>query len=106
MAGVQLPAGWKFDGIDLVSRLAKRQPEMARTLFWRGRRAESTWKAVREGNLKYVVHTQRGAKVLEGLFDLAADSGEKTDLLATRAADGARLRERLAGWEKEVAPVR
>ena len=104
--GARPPAGRAFDGIDLLARIAGRQPEIARTLFWRGRRADSNWKGVRDGALKYVVRTVAGATTVEGLYDLDADPGEQHDLRAGRPADTARLRRLLATWEKEVAPVR
>ncbi len=105
-AGAKLPPGFHFDGIDVLAAVAAGGPTIPRTLFWRGRRGDSTWKAVREGSLKYVIRTV-GAKVEEeGLFDLDADVGERHDLLAQRPADGARLRQLLVAWEKEVAPRR
>jgi len=106
IAGAQLPAGRTFDGIDVLARLQERQPDLPRTVFWRGRRGTNDWKAAREGSLKYVVNTAAGAIKTEGLFDLAADMAEHHDLLASRPADAERLRGLLAAWEKEVAPVR
>ncbi len=101
-----VPAGHAFDGIDLLGAIAARTEPAARPLFWRGRRGESTWAAVRDGTLKYVRRTQRGAVTVEGLFDLAPDPGEQHDLLATRPADAARLKQLLAAWEADVKPVR
>lgn len=105
-AGVQLPAGRTFDGQDVLAWLEEGKPELSRTVFWRGRRGSSNWKAVRDGSLKYVIHTDRGAVEDEGLFDLDADRGEEHDLRASRPADAERLRGLLAAWEQEVAPVR
>lgn len=106
IAGAQLPAGRTFDGMDVLARLQERQPDLPRTVFWRGRRGNNAWKAAREGSLKYVVNTATGATRTEGLYDIAADPGEAHDLLASRPADAERLRSLLAAWEKEVAPVR
>ena len=105
-AGGSLPEGRTLDGMDILSRLANRQPEISRTLFWRGRRGESTKKAVRDGSLKYVVQTVRSETKLEGLFDLDADPSEQRDLSENRPADVAHLRQLLADWEREVQPRR
>lgn len=105
-SGARLPAGRTLDGHDLLARLAARQPEVPRTVFWRGRRGKGAWKAVREGSLKYVVRLVDGRKEVEGLFDLSVDQGEQHDLLANRPADADRLRRLLAAWEDEVRPTR
>lgn len=105
-AGANMPAGRTFDGIDIVRRIERRAPEISRTLFWRTRRYAGAWKAVRDGNLKYVVHFDGPKTDLEGLFDLAADPAEQRDLLTSRPADAVRLRRLLADWEKEVQPKR
>lgn len=105
-AGAKVPSGRTFDGIDVLAMLADRKPEVARTLFWRGRRGDSTWRSVREGSLKYVYRTVAGKTTVEGLFDLDADTAEQKDLKASRPKDVARLRETLAAWEKQVAPIR
>lgn len=93
-----------FDGIDILAQVEKGD-EAARTLFWRGRRGDKTWRAAREGTLKLVVQ-QTGEKLQEYLFDIRTDPGEKEDLLATRTADAERLRKALADWEREVKPAR
>jgi hypothetical protein len=76
-----------------------------RTLFWRARRGERTWWAVRDGSLKYVARRD-GTRKAEYLFDLRDDPGEKANLLAGRGDDAARLRRLLAEWERKVRPVR
>lgn len=104
--GAKPPAGRTLDGIDVLARLEENQPDLPRTVFWRQRRGQSTWKAAREGSLKYVIRVVGGKTDIEGLFDLDADSAEQHDLRAARAPDADRLRGLLAAWEKEVAPAR
>lgn len=104
-AGVNAPLDSPFDGIDLLGRVAERQPTVPRMLFWRGRRAENAWWAVRNADLKYVRRKQ-GAEMKEWLFDLAADVAERNNLLAARPADAQRLKRRLDQWEREVQPRR
>jgi N-acetylgalactosamine-6-sulfatase len=105
VAGTKAPRERPFDGVDIVESISKGQPPPKRPLFWRGRRAERTWSAVRAGELKYV-RFRDGTKVTEYLFDLHDDPGEKTDLLAARQEDAARLKQLLADWEKTVKPRR
>jgi N-acetylgalactosamine-6-sulfatase len=104
-AGAGPPKGRPFDGIDVLGRLRQGQPLLRRTLFWRARRGDRTWWAVREGSLKYVAR-QDGGRRVEYLLDLAHDPGEKNNLLARSAEDAARLRRLLAEWEAEVRPRR
>jgi N-acetylgalactosamine-6-sulfatase len=105
VAGVGAPPARPFDGVDLLFRLATRQPSTPRTLFWRGRRGENAWWAVRDGDLKYIRRKQ-GDGMQEWLFDLAADIAERSNLLAARPAEVQRLKGRLAQWETEVRPSR
>jgi N-acetylgalactosamine-6-sulfatase len=104
-AGAAPPPGRALDGIDVLADVAAGRPVQPRTLFWRARRGERTWRAVRDGALKYLSR-QDGAATTEWLFDLAADPAEKEDLLARRPDDGQRLKALLAGWEREVQPRR
>ncbi|MBI5685410.1 MAG: sulfatase-like hydrolase/transferase [Verrucomicrobia bacterium] len=102
-AGVTPPR--PFDGVDVLGAIARGEPLPARALFWRGRRGERTWRAVRDGALKYVSRTD-GAVKEEFLFDIARDATEEKNLLVERPADAARLKAKLAAWEAEVRPQR
>ena len=75
-----------------------------RTLFWRGKRGERTWWAVRDGDLKYVRKTE--GKTDEWLYNLTDDIGEENDLSQSRPKDVARLKKLIANWEKRVKAVR
>ena len=98
-AGVTPPRPW--DGVDILRGKAPPQ----RTLFWRQRRGEVTWRAVRDGSRKYVTQA-KGSRLEEYLFDLDRDPGEQTNLLAEQPAEVARLKKLLANWETEVKPSR
>ena len=93
-----------YDGYDILAHVTGSNPDFSRTLFWRGKRGERTWTAVRDGNLKYVRKTE--VLTEEWLYDMAKDIGEKNDLRAKRPNDVARLKALLAKWEKDVRPVR
>ena len=94
----------QLDGLDIVKHVSARKPDFARTLFWRGKRGERTWSAVRQGDLKYV--RKKEGETQEWLFDLSRDIGEKTNLSSSKPKEFALLKKLLADWEKEVQPVR
>ncbi|MFW6163755.1 MAG: sulfatase-like hydrolase/transferase [Planctomycetota bacterium] len=104
IAGAGPPARG-FDGIDIVGHVAEGKPTVERTLFWRGRRGQRTWRAVRDGDLKYV-SKRDGDAFEEWLFDLSKDPGEHNSLLDARPDDAKRLKGLLAAWEKDVQPSR
>jgi N-acetylgalactosamine-6-sulfatase len=94
-----------FDGIDILRDVEEDRPASRRTLFSRLRRGDSTWRAVRDSDLKYVSH-QAGKRMEEHLFDLAKDPSERTDIAVERSNDMERLRQLLSLWESEVRPRR
>lgn len=103
LAKAKVPAD-RTDGTDIIAHIADNSPDTPRTLFWRGKRGERTWAAVREGNLKYVRKTE--GQIEAWLYDVSKDLGEKNDLLTKQPNDAARLKALLAKWEKDVRPVR
>jgi N-acetylgalactosamine-6-sulfatase len=105
LAGGQLPRDRAFDGIDIIGLLEEKKPLQRRTLFWRGRRGERTWRAVRDGDMKYVCRAEK-ERFDEYLFDLNVDVGEAHDLIKERPQDHRRLKRLLSDWEAEVRPVR
>jgi len=105
VAGAAPPPGRKFDGIDIIREIELGRPPRKRTLFWRAKRAERTWRAVRDGRMKYLSLTD-GDKFQEYVFDLESDPREKNNLLAQAPDETARLKKLLAEWEKEVKAPR
>ena len=103
LAGAKVPAE-QLDGFDLVNHITAGRKDFSRTLFWRGKRGERTWSAVRSGDLKYVRKVE--GETSEWLFDLAGDIAEKNDLSGSRPGDLRRLKKLLADWEKDVRPLR
>jgi N-acetylgalactosamine-6-sulfatase len=101
LAGVRPAAERPFDGMDIVDHVANERAPVDRNLFWRARRGERTWKAVRSGNLKYIGR-QDEDRMTEYLFDLAADAAEKHNLLESRPREVRRLQDLLAVWEAHV----
>jgi len=104
-AGAKPPKNLPPDGVDVLKLLADGGEPVHRTLFWRQRRGDLTWRAVRDGPLKYLSRTV-GDDREEYLFDLAADVGEQHDLSAERAEDLSRMKKLLADWEAHVRPAR
>jgi len=103
LSGAKVPAG-QLDGFDLVNHITENRKDFARTLFWRGKRGERTWSAVRSGDLKYVRKVE--GETSEWLFDLAGDIAEKNDLSGSRPGELRRLKKLLADWEKDVEALR
>lgn len=94
-----------FDGIDIVEHIRQQKSDYPRSLFWRQRRGNVTWRGVRDGELK-LVSKQDGTQRQDWLFDLRSDPAEKTDLSAVRPAELRRIQELLVRWEREVKPNR
>ncbi len=103
LAGVDASLVEPLDGIDIIDHIEQGKPDLKRTLFWRGRRGNRTERAVRDGDLKYIHRHLDDGTEHEYLFNLTTDPGEKTSLLAKQTPVAARLRQRLAEWEREVA---
>ena len=92
-----------LDGIDIIAHAEQRLPEEPRTVFWRARRGDRTWKAVRDKSLKYIWKTE-GGKVEHWMFNLETDAGETNNLIGSQPADLLRLQALLAQWENEMKP--
>ena len=105
IGGAKLPEGRRFDGVDVLAEVTGARKPQPRMLFWRGRRADNTWKAVHDGDLKFVVEV-KGTRSTEYLFDLQYDPSEKNNLASERPGEIKRMREILAKWETEVQPSR
>jgi N-acetylgalactosamine-6-sulfatase len=101
-AGCQPPADRPLDGIDVLGQIARGEPAADRSLFWRARRADRTWKAVRDGTLKYV-WKEDGDQRSEYLFDLSEDVSEQNNLLEHRPETAAELKKKLSAWEAAMA---
>jgi arylsulfatase A len=104
LAGAEV-AESQLEGYDIIDHVATGKNDFARTLFWRGKRGDRVWAAVRDGDLKYVRKDESGQRD-QWLFDLSADIGEASDLAGKRPQDVDRLRRRLESWEADVTPVR
>ena len=94
-----------LDGIDILDHVARGKPDYPRTLFWRYRRGDLTWRSVLDGDLK-LIHRQEGAALQRELFDLAADEAEKKNLITERPRDLTRLEALLQAWQDDVKPAR
>lgn len=101
IANVSGAANEPWDGIDIIKHVRQQKPNFDRTLYWRKPRGDTTWKAVRQGNLKYVAK-RVGNEEKQYLFDLASDPAERNDLKGTRPKELQRLRSQWEDWETEV----
>jgi N-acetylgalactosamine-6-sulfatase len=100
-SGLTPPEDRPLDGIDVLGQIARGEPAQDRALFWRARRAERTWRAVRHADLKYLSR-QDGASVEEFLFDLKTDPGETRNLLSMKPNAASALKQKLSDWEHEM----
>jgi arylsulfatase A-like enzyme len=95
--GSPLPAGARYEGVDLFAILEGRAPEIERTLFWRTISNGRTQRAVRSGDWKVVQDSNHLM-----VFNLREDMGERNDLTSQRQDVARRLRPLLTKWEAEV----
>lgn len=110
VAGANLPQGVNLDGDDLLHHIQSETPDYPRTLHWRYRRDDITWRAIRDGDDKFIQRSQAG-KVEEWLFALASDPYETTNLLESESDEAvdlrlSQLRKKLQVWEDTVRPER
>lgn len=99
-----------LDGIDLIGHAADGKEDIERDLFWRARRGDRTWRAVRSGEWKYLTRTE-GGTTEKWAFHLGEDPGEQENYLerklpAELSTQIHALKEKLSEWEKEVTPER
>lgn len=95
----------KLDGIDILKHVQDGKRDFDRSFYWRARRGDRTWRAIRDADLKYIYKIE-GGKEEEWLFDVGQDSGEQENLLSKRSDAAERLRAKLVRWEKVVKPRR
>ncbi len=79
--------------------------ETQHTLFWRKRRGNQTWRAVRNGNMKYI-SDQQGEEKTKCLLDLVSDPEEKNNLIAIQDGTASNLHSLLQAWERDVKAKR
>lgn len=94
-----------LDGVDILQLLEHQSPLQPRTLFWRYRRADTTWRAVIDGHLK-LIHRQEGSNLQEEMFDLAVDPQEKRNLASHSPEARQRLDALLAQWQEDIKSSR
>jgi len=97
-AGGQVADDWKLDGVNLLPYLTGQNSERPHaTLYWRF----GEQMAIRHGDWKLV----KARGITEpALFNLAADIGEQTDLMAKEPAKAAELQALWDKWNAEQKP--
>jgi arylsulfatase A-like enzyme len=92
-AGALQPDGVQLDGFDALPVLKGTTPSPRDAMFWQ-RRGDM---AARVGRWKWV-QTSKGS----GLFDLANDLGEKSDVSADHPSEMAMMKARFEAWRKAM----
>jgi len=95
----------QLDGHDIITHVIEQKPNFSRTLFWRGKRGERVWKAVRHGDQKLVIKTGEPQQI-KSVFDLSIDPAEQKDLTATNPNLTLELVNLLQNWESSLKPKR
>jgi arylsulfatase A-like enzyme len=96
--GTAAPAEKPLDGIDLLPVLSGTTPATSRDLFWCSG-SEGGWWAVRSGDWKLVAEEEK-----IGLFHLAQDASEKTNLASENPEKLSELTNLHDSWLAEMAP--
>lgn len=95
----------KLDGYDIIDHVMKQRDELPRTLFWRGKRGNRVWRAVRHGDYKLV--TKEGeADPINAVYDLSVDPAETKDITDKRPDLKRKLSELLKTWERDTQSER
>ncbi|MEM8956017.1 MAG: sulfatase-like hydrolase/transferase [Verrucomicrobiota bacterium] len=105
VAGATVPDGGELDGVDILAKVVAGRADEDRELYWRSKRGERTWWAMRDGDWKYVKRDD-GGTVDEWLFELASDEGEARDLRGDNEERLEAMKRDLAEWESQVQAVR
>ncbi len=100
-AGIEPPAGRRFDGVNLLPVWRGEREQFERTVYWRYKRGKNRRKAVRHGWMKYLWDNGQ-----EGLYHLGEDVREERDLKEQMPEVAEELKAKLAEWEEEVRAPR
>ena len=107
LAATGTPPARTLDGINLLPILQGKNPPLPRTFFWRIYGPDRIQQAARAGDWKYVFDGGgTPQEIRQLLFDLEQDLAERHNRAYQHPEVVRELRDLLAGWEKEVAPVR
>lgn len=103
IGGATVPSDLILDGFDMLPVLMGKTASPRTEMFWDW---PPVFQAARVGNYKWISYVPRGRKgeveAKEELFDLAADPGEKSNLLAIKPDVLAQVKARFDAWRGEM----
>lgn len=106
IAGADAKSVDALDGIDILKHIEDGAQKFKRTLFWRSRRGDRTWEAVRSGPMKYLTKTEAG-ETESWLFDLDDDPEEQKPITGAGAKKAIEsLSDLYDTWAEQVKPTR
>ncbi|MEN3942829.1 sulfatase-like hydrolase/transferase [Prosthecobacter sp. SYSU 5D2] len=105
LADAKVPDGRPLDGQPVLVDVIEGRESAPRDFYWRARRGDRTWRAVRSGGWKWISREDPGDKE-EWLFNLSSDPTEKTDAKKSQRAEVTRLKALMMNWETEVKAER
>ncbi|MES2453895.1 MAG: sulfatase-like hydrolase/transferase [Bacteroidota bacterium] len=113
LAGIKVPPGFKFDGLDKKAVLSGQPSKAKRTLYWEygrnnvafnypGPKNRSPAMAIREGNWKFLMNADGSSKEL---YDLSKDKPESKNLAAEYADLVSTFADKLQSWWKSLPVI-
>jgi N-acetylgalactosamine-6-sulfatase len=105
LAKADVPDGGRLDGHPVLVDVMEGRASPEHDFFWRARRGDRTWRAVRSSGWKWIGREDAGEQE-EWLFNLATDPTEKQDAKAAHASEVKRLKGLVKMWEDEVKAIR
>ncbi len=105
VAEAKPPKDLKLDGMDILQHIDEKKADIERKIYWRARRDDRTWTAMRDGDWKYV-RKNEGDQTDHWLFNLKKDPSESNNLIDEAKDQWKAMTEAVAKWENEVKAPR
>ncbi len=95
-----------MDGFDIINHVVNKRNNINRTLYWRYKRENFIRKAIREGDMKYLIEYSDNKEVYRNLFNIKMDPTESRNLTDSLPDLVETLHKKIIEWEKMVESPR